>query len=292
MLLKFKCYTLLSDTDEAQPLIAAQECPDSSSILFELRGVDREEEQTVQGFLSRGCGCSIVPGGCCQQFAPAHFEQMRSLCAALSRAELDLILMGQIMSLTNNSELTVNFMSHRHKRQERVHSNMTYFHQGLKVCRATFLFLHGIGTKMFKTLRMHCKENGLVPRVHGNTKRLPANALTFADVQRVVAFVQNYAEDHAILLPGRIPGYKRTDLQLLPSSTTKLSVWRLYTAATADDSSCKSVAYSTFGRIWQQLLPHILPTKPMSDLCAVCHQSSTLISRSSNLPEVQKTQVI
>ena len=110
-------------------------------MLVELRGLDRDEQQTVDSFLHRCCGCSIVSGGCCQQFAPAHYEQMRSWCAALSRAELDLILMGQIMSLTNNSELTVNFMSHRHKRQECVHTNMTYFHQGHKVCRATFLFL-------------------------------------------------------------------------------------------------------------------------------------------------------
>ena len=27
-------------------------------------------------------------------------------------------------------------------------------------------------------LRSHCKENGLVPRTHGNTKHLPPNALT------------------------------------------------------------------------------------------------------------------
>jgi hypothetical protein len=34
-------------------------------------------------------------------------------------------------------------------------------------------------------------------------------------------FLRSYAEVNAILLPGRIPGYKRDDLQLLPSSTTK-----------------------------------------------------------------------
>ena len=38
-----------------------------------------------------------------------------------------------------------------------------------------------------------------------------------SDVKCIVRFVLQYAEDHAILLPGRIPGYKRIDLQLLPS---------------------------------------------------------------------------
>ena len=144
---------------------------------------------------------------------------------------------------------------------------------------------------MFKTLRSHCEENGLVPRIQGNTNRLPPNALTFGDVQKVVSYIQNYAEDHAILLPGRIPGYKRTDLQLLPSSTTKHSVWRLYSAANSDSQCDRTVAYSTFGKIWRQLLPQILPAWPMTDLCAVCHRSSALVARSCNLPEEQKSEV-
>jgi len=37
----------------------------------------------------------------------------------------------------------------------------------------------------------------------------------------VVKFLQNFAETNAILLPGRIPGYKRDDVQLLPSSMMK-----------------------------------------------------------------------
>ena len=41
------------------------------------------------------------------------------------------------------------------------------------------------------------------------------------EVKNLVTFLNNYAEKNAILLPGRIPGYKRDTLQLLPSSTTK-----------------------------------------------------------------------
>ena len=42
----------------------------------------------------------------------------------------------------------------------------------------------------------------------------------------------NYAEKNAILLPGRIPGYKRDTIQLLPSSTTK----KVHTLATHSPS--------------------------------------------------------
>ena len=31
------------------------------------------------------------------------------------------------------------------------------------------------------------------------------------------------------MLPGRIHGFKREDAQVLPSSETKVSVWRFYT---------------------------------------------------------------
>ena len=49
---------------------------------------------------------------------------------------------------------------------------------------------------------------------------LTHNAFTFVEVQNVVRFLKNYAETHAILLPGCIPGYKRDDIQLLPTCTT------------------------------------------------------------------------
>ena len=41
-------------------------------------------------------------------------------------------------------------------------------------------------------------------------------------------FLRHYAEDNAILLQGRIPGYKNCNMQLLPLSTTKTGVWPNY----------------------------------------------------------------
>ena len=64
-------------------------------------------------------------------------------------------------------------------------------------------------------------ENSLTTRIHGNTKRLPHNVTTFEQIQKIVKFISNFAEEQAILLPGQIPGYKRDDLKLLPSSTFK-----------------------------------------------------------------------
>jgi hypothetical protein len=78
-----------------------------------------------------------------------------------------------------------------------------------------------IGKKRFDAVKQHYLATGLTTRRHGNTRRLPANALSFRETQNALKFLHAYAESNAILLPGRIPGYKRDDLQLLPSSTTK-----------------------------------------------------------------------
>ena len=93
-----------------------------------------------------------------------------------------------------------------------------------------------------------------------------------------------------MLLPGRVPGYKDTDVKLLPSSTTKNSIWKQYLQAAAN-SSMRALAYPTFTQLWRQLLPHILVMKPMSDLCWVCQQNSTAIMRSANHPEEEKSTV-
>ena len=149
---------------------------------------------------------------------------------------------------------------------------------------------HSTGRFVFKSLKKSSREIGMQERIHGNTRKAPHNAFTF-DIKHATTFIVNYAEEHAIQLPGRIPGYKRTDLQLLPCSTTKRSVWIQYSAVAAQ-VHLRSFSYRSFCRIWKELLPNILPTRPLTDLCAVCHQNARLITRSSNLPEEEKSKVM
>ena len=100
----------------------------------------------------------------------------------------------------------------------------------------------------------------------------------------------SYVEDHGILLPGRVPGYKATDLKLLPSSTTKRAVWYQYTAA-SDLANIRSAKYSTFTETWRMCCPKVTVMKPMTDLCSVCQNNSTAIIRSGNKSEDEKSKV-
>ena len=70
--------------------------------------------------------------------------------------------------------------------------------------------------------------------MHGNRKRKPWNAAHFEDKERTVHFITNCAEVHALPLPGRMPRFKDYNIMLLPSETTKASVYREYVACSED----------------------------------------------------------
>lgn len=155
----------------------------------------------------------------------------RDDCAALTKSELDLILMGQIMAGTHVSR-TMGPMSQLPAGELGLTSSIMVS----PFAKSRFLCFMELGSaSFFKTVRINnnfiptgkdrfkaAKDHYLLStRCHGNTKKLPANSLSFRDIENVKEFLHEYAEANAILLAGCIPGYKREDLQLLPSSTTK-----------------------------------------------------------------------
>ena len=65
-------------------------------------------------------------------------------CQELTRKELDLVILGQIMSGIGDETLT-NDGKHRHGAKERALTSMVFYHRGHRVCEKTFRFIHGIG---------------------------------------------------------------------------------------------------------------------------------------------------
>ena len=270
-------------TETSQPLVVNTDAATISSP--DAESVEAEESLCIQSFLTTTCGCSVHDGRpCSANFSIDHYLDVRGQCKELTRGELDMALLGH---LTFTSSHTCRTTTYRHPSSApRQHSYTTFMHGGVKVCRKTFVFLHSISEKKLKNLKSSLLENGLSPRLHGNTKCLPHNTTSFADTQQVANFIKTYAEAHAILLPGRIPGYKRSDLQLLPSSTTKRNVWRLY----CDSLETLSTTHHrvSFCAMWQKLVPHIMVTKPMTD---VCQKNSVAIMRAANQPDELKSEV-
>ena len=158
------------------------------------------------------------------------------------------------------------------------------------VCINTFCFLHTMNHKRLECKKATWMVNGLGPR-NSVVQHLPYNTTPLSNIQQFVQFVLRYAEENVILLPGRIPGYKRDDVQLLPSSTTKHNIWELYHRTASESEGARAVCYSLFCRLWQQLTPQVVVTKPMSDLCWTFQQNSTLIMRAHNRPVEEKSEV-
>ena len=196
-----------SSTDESRP--TENEDPQQAN----------EDECTK--FVRDTCGCKLLEGDqpCSSLFTAEYYRDVRAQAAFLTNEQLDMAILGSIMATTNTSS---NIIHGRHKIEKRSRPRTEHLHNGHNVCVATFAFLHGIGPKhRLQAIKKHYMEYGLAVREHKNTKRLPPKTLTFEEQTAIVKFLQNYSEEHAILLPGRIPGYKRDDLKLLPSSCCK-----------------------------------------------------------------------
>ena len=270
---------------------AMSRLPPGAEVSLELRPCDIDEDRVVEDFMRRGCSCRKWGGKpCSEQFSVDYIRETRLSFKDLTREQLDLILMGQLIATTNTSTIT---KERRHQPQMRKHGYSTgHFHQGNAICVEMFRFIHGIGEKRLRNISKALRLNGIAPRVHGNTRRLPKNTLSKESVEYVVRFLLNYSEQHGLLLPGRVPGYARDDIKLLPSSKSKRGIWRIYHEAAEQDPSVHAVAYTTFCRLWKALVPSLIIMKPMTDLCWTCQQNSSAILRASNFPERVKSDVL
>ena len=104
-------------------------------------------------------------------------------------------------------------------------------------------------------------------------------------------YILNIAEEQALLLPGRVPGFQRTDVRLLPSVPTKHRLWKTYCEICASHGE-QRVGYSKFCDLWNQLCPFVLIMRPATDLCWSCQKNNNLIQKSANLPENQKVEAV
>ena len=169
-------------------------------------------------FVADSCGCKWANGKPCSTlFTEEYYVTFRAQASFLTREQLDLVLLGSVMSTVSDGEVTAG----RHKPAKRQRTALTYMHKGHHLCRSTFNFLYGVGKHRVPAIKKNFLEYGLETRVHGNSRIRPHNALSWDIVLNIVKFICNYAEQNAILLPGRIPTHKRDDIKLLPSSDSK-----------------------------------------------------------------------
>ena len=90
----------------------------------------------------RGCGCA---SNCWQLFDREHYSLVRDEASGLSREMLDMLVIGQIRAFTETGDVVG--PSHKHSAHQRQRTKTQAFtFTGKRVCRETFMALHGIGT--------------------------------------------------------------------------------------------------------------------------------------------------
>ena len=197
---------------------------DLGEVIVECDDLQDAEEGRIAYFVAGGCSFKLAGGSpCCHMFSAAEYRAMRDECQGLMHDELDLVVMGQLRAVTQRDELT---QKTKASNSARSRTSTQFWFGGHHVRISTFCFLHAMGQKPFKAIKSSWVENGLRPR--NRVCHFPHHTTRLSDIDKVIRFILRYAKENAILIPGPIPGYKRDYLQLLPSSTTKQSVWELY----------------------------------------------------------------
>ena len=132
----------------------------------------------------------------------------------------------------------------------------TFFCHGHSICLKTFPFI-ALEKKCFRNLLKRYQLNGVTPRVHGNMKHCPWNAASFPDKERTVTFIKNFAEAHALPLPGWMPNSMTTasckyhlmflKLQYIKSMLKQLKSWK---------KQPRCFGYREFCRLWSEVVPY------------------------------------
>ena len=261
-----------SDVDSPDPSTNAHH----GMFMLDMSPIDKREEEMVSNFVSMSCGCKLGSNNdaCSNQFSKDHFSFYRNNCSEMSCHELDLIILTAIScSRSPPGDSSCNAKT----------KYTIYLHQGVHICMKTFLFLHTISRLRLNNLQSHYDKNGVTPRIHGNTHRAPKHTTSMKDTKKAVSFITNMASIHALPLAGRNPTNKDERFLLLLYDITKAYVYRKYRDACTEEHTIP-FQRRKFETVWNETLPYIVTAGPASDLCFVCQQNKTLISKSVNMP--------
>lgn len=220
-----------------------------------------EEEGIVKDFLSKEC----CKRRCNTKFKCEELLLYRVELQGIDYNEhgvnqLDLVLLGLIHSLCRVS----NDIRHSRctKQMKRKRIKMMFAFRGVSVCRAMFMFAHGIKIERLKRLIKRYKQDGIGPKPHGNYQRVPANAITVEQIKEVVKFLKDYARENAAVVPGRT-SISNEDIKILPPNETKVRIFNKYKHLCEQENvACISVV--SFRRLWNRYCPDIVIQRPES----------------------------
>ena len=195
------------------------------------------EYQKAIDFLEKGCDC-----GCSAKVPQENFAELRESFQALSKSEQDICLMAQLKAMDGGS-----ISSSRRLKKKTRYNKRTFYHwdHNTLLCQETYLNMLGIGRTYFENIRNHLINNGLLPRIHGNIKRMPQWKTKMVIDKNVAEVVKNFLENYAEVHVNRIT----QSIVFLPAEMSYKSVHRDFLAGIEEDNNLKSLKYDAFRKL-------------------------------------------
>jgi len=277
------------ESDCSETELSVQNETDGVSVPIENSLFDLKEQEKQNKFKILTCGCSSFHNKPCSDVI--DFQKaisFRQYCQELTRDELDLVIKAHLITHRQQGPLT---NALKHKRKERERNRQQFHFHDVRICRQTFCFLHDIDKEKLSSISKSLDLDGLTPRVHGLKGKQPANSLSYSDKEHIKEFLCKYASDNALPLPGRLPNFRKFGVLLLPSDKCMTDIHGLY-QKTATESGLRNVSLSTFTHLWHELCPHIVLSKPMTDLCQKCQQFTNKLLCSGSMDEEEKSVLL
>lgn len=251
---------------------------------------DRYQDQTVSDFMTKIC-CNLK---CTSKFRKDVVVQSRLDAQELNHFSdkehinfLHVSMLGGMNCCVSVGEQT-NRAKNKNIERQRVRGH--FYFQGKPVCKDFYLFLYGVSDKVYRHLKTFLMSEGIVPKPHQNMVTMPRIRAHSVKIRQCAAkFIENFAIQNAVVLPGRVPGFKNPDLLLLPSEHTKNSIHAKYMLCVDPEMM---IPYSTFTELWRELLPNICIQRPRSDLCAVCKFDTIALSKLRSLNEEKRRALL
>src|SRR6266536_3402394 len=101
---------------------------------------------------------------------------------------------------SNEYEKAIDFLekSSRRFKKKNKYNKRTFYHwdHNTLLCQETYLNMLGIGRTYFENIRNHLINNGLLPRIHGNIKRMPQWKTKMVIDKNVAEVVKNFIENY------------------------------------------------------------------------------------------------
>lgn len=185
--------------------------------------------------LAAGCECQ---GVCFKNMQAESVYRHRLNIAELTKQEHDMYLMGVTMACLSNRTET-----NRHK--ERIRQRAVYVFQGKRVCLDAFIYLENVTQYHLKRIRRHVMVNGVTPRVHGNVRKKPHNALSLDLYKFAENFVKSELTQHTNDL----------NKSIIVMNEPRINLYQKFRANCPIDE--KLMSYSTFRHFLKKQFPHV-----------------------------------